>query len=745
MKYGAYLPRNILDDEDEIGARVDAALGIAPTVTEDDPDAAPITSPVEEFVYRSPIPREAPDRAMTPGLSARGMPQAPPVDSVPGGFSPMETGYAPRREQPMRAVPASVARDVERRTIAAQPAAPAPQAPATPAPAQARPEGIVDPWEAVTAPAAAPSAPTDDTAPITASQQATEADDSDDAPVARPVAMPASTAMPGDENKRAKLRSSDAFGATQDEQSQLADAQHGDQRSDRWRRALQGIGGIVGVLGAAAGNGGMAGLGMASMMGARSVRPHNERTDAVREQIAARVAAAQGERQYMDTQDERAAASARQASQDARQATLDEANLGLVQARTQAQQSAVEDDAFERASAAGDAAGMREAIRATVNGLNDNSGLANQWRAMVSSPEFDQMSSQSLRDFQGTIGQLVNNRRSGLLSGGGGTGPRQALDGAGNIVNIPGRPAQRGQGAPPAATGAPVAAGEAIPVQAPTRPARAGRPRAAAVPAVADTPENRAVAQAEDPVLSAIMRRHPDMSLSEAIIVRGAAIEYGLTPANVDTPDGQMIVAARLQAYREGGSHDQTEALREAGSAAASRLNPTRLAQGLDQRVWNRVSVAMTRAHEEAVAPYVQAASALRRAIANHRSPADRARIVAAMHGDARAAAAMGVPNLQAMIAAGNEAYGRQQSGAAISQSEWQQFRTILGQGSSWASPEVALNAFNNMIGMGRNMVDGRALQGGGTPAYAEEFWRQRRAIAEAREARLHPNGRPRR
>src|SRR6185436_6217049 len=158
----------------------------------------------------------------------------------------------------------------------------------------------------------------------------------------------------------------------------------------------------------------------------------------------------------------------------------------------------------------------------------------------------------------------------------------------------------------------------------------------------------------------------------------------------------------------------------------ARRLNPHRTDQTLDQARMRALEPQLARIHRE-IQPFLPVRGALQHAIATHgRTPEGRARIVAAIQGNDALAATLGLSGLRRLVQYGNETFGRNQSGAAISQSEWEGFRSLLGQGSVLNGPEDVVDALSTLIDVGESNLT--ALGVGG---YADEFRRQIRLSME--------------
>lgn len=348
--------------------------------------------------------------------------------------------------------------------------------------------------------------------------------------MAAPARAQSAPQLPRDEDPVAQPRMSKAarrpidasqFGPSEDEARQLQDAQRGDLRADRARRAMSTIGAILRPLA-----GVIPGIGIVSQMASGSadaVRPHNERQDGVREQIAERLRSTGAMRAYEDQQNQQASQAQRQSQQDARQAMLDEANLGLTRERTGAieDQRAREEIAATLAEGArtGNIAAARGTLRARVNAIQHPATRA-AWQATLDEMLRSEDPDQLLRQTDDAAATDMRRGGQGAGGSGGGGGDTIVVDAQGR-VHVRRAPRDRGDGAPRPLPG---------PVPAPT-------PDAAPLPA--DAPLNT-----DDPgaVESWMQRTLNRAGLDDADTIFGHMLEWRRAP----TDSARSAVLARV-------------------------------------------------------------------------------------------------------------------------------------------------------------------------------------------------------
>jgi hypothetical protein len=488
------------------------------------------------------------------------------------------------------------------------------------------------------------------------------------------------------------------FGATAEEQRRLQQARRMERGARITQAVMQGLGGIVGMAGLASGNVGAGAAGAAISGASRGLNALQGRSQEIQGDIDTRLASEGAERTYNDQQAAGQQASQRQAMQDQRQATLDEANLGLTRARTEDLAAERANNEFEQAALQGNAQGMRAAIRSRISAVQ-HEGTRQGWSTLASEgSELDQMTDlDALRSVLDNVAR-TDIRRGGQGAGGSGGGGGPTVDAMGNPVAARRHGSGGGSGSGPLAS--------------PTAP------------------------EAVDPILARMRQVRPDLSYDDSILLRAYAMENGVTAGNVGTVNGTGILQSVLSEYDAASPHDRVSMFRTARNRLSRDLNPERLSNTVDPIIYtNRIAPKMAEV-QSAINPFIAARGALARAIRTAGStPQGAIQLRAALNGDAATAQALGVPNLNSMMALGDETYGRAQSGAAISPSEWANFRRILGHGTVFNDPSVALTALDRMIALGEGLIDDRGAVGG-SPAYAAEFRRQRRLAAEARRSR---------
>lgn len=694
---------------------------------DDDLPYIPLDLDESEYTFQAPRiePREFP---------ARGEAYGTPAPSL-GGFAPrtapgfqsdgrMSVRGTARFGEHLRRTAEQALRNQPPASPSAPLASPPPAAQTAPGTTPQPPETQVAP-QAQQAPAVAPPGQGGQPPAQDAAEEAPLSSVPTEGGNMRPEAAPMLTPMADRARKFAEAPG--AFKPTGDEEARLADAQRLDDQGARRQRIARGILSGVGLLGAATGLNGLAGIGAAGLGATNAAsRAPNERTNRVREEIARRMQGMQAEREAANQAATREAQGIESQRQAARQSRLDDANVGLTNARAASEMQDAATSELERATAMGDAAGMRAAIRATVNGLNDDSGLVQQWRALVASPEFDGMQGESLRAFSGQVAQLANNRRAGVLEGGGGHGPSGRMVQDPNTLQMRWQPGSSGRSGTAAQPVAPT--GPAAPRRAPAgAPSSENTPSEGAVNEAASTPQ-------ADPRAVALNRVFPRLTPQERTIALGMMIDHGYTPEQLSDGRVQSVINAAVDRYRAAPAGAGDAQYGGAIEALARDIDPNRFGPGIDADIYRRTYSQKIEPMERDMAPLITVAQSLRRAIGRARTPDDQARLRAAISGNPAMAQMLGVPDLQAMLARGNEQYARERSGAAISPSEWESFRTQLGQGSVITNPQAIVNAFDQLIGLGRSHIDEVWTNAGG-PNYVNEYLRRREQAAANRRA----------
>ena len=503
-------------------------------------------------------------------------------------------------------------------------------------------------------------------------------------PEAAPMLMP--------ETDRAKkfARAPGAFGPNADEQNQLARAEALDQRSDRIRRALGGIGSILGILGAGAGSPGLASLGMATMAGGRSVSPHNERQDAVREQIARRMQSMQAERQaamQAAGQEQEQIASAREAE---RQGRLDEAQLGLTNARTDALRAEQEQAQLDSAIQSGNMDGARAIFRSIVGSLNDNSRVAQMARRFIASPQFATASAEDIQGYQELLRQWATSHHTGILSRGGGGGSTSSTwdPATGRFVDrrVGGRGVpeptlpptfeelqamqqQAAQEQPPAVA-APMPATQVAPA-----PRRASVPRRGApAPAQAGAP---APTDAATPPAAGTQVALP--SEDEQLVM--AARAAGIDP---NTSQGLAYIASLRQSLRSRDHAEQRAARETVRQGLLANATEGNLPPAIPRDEWRL----LTREADE----HAQHYAGMRPLLASVHG-ANPAQLSAALHGGAAMSRVAGASDLRAEIGAFLNRYFHDFGGANITPEERERYMTAFASDSIVIDPAAFTRA----------------------------------------------------
>ncbi len=550
---------------------------------------------------------------------------------------------------------------------------------------------------------------------------------------AQPDTAPQNKGLPG-------LAGFDPFGTTADESKALERAGTFDRRMGIARGAMQLLGGLGGIVGGATGVQGIGAVGQGLSAGGSA--PIDSMRDTVQGRITQRQAQDMRRMQYGQAQEDRAAEqSDREANRAIRQASA-ESNAAVDRARVAQLETATRQAQNEMDAVGADAAAARNIVRHFAQGLNDNSGQAQQLRQAVNSPEFEGASAQTAREVLARYTQLAGTRHSGMLTGGGGGGSQQLVtdaDGTPRWVTVGGR--GRSGGNAPAAP-LPVSNGTAEPAAAPiVRPrASGGAPRPVPAPVVAPAPILGAPGGSET-----IISAQTDPQWLQEVFVR----QFG--PDFMDNPNARTGYQGYLrQLTARDGSREQV--LRAITTDAMTRArNPDAIVPPEHQPQYNAVAGRMGEAERKYIVPYVGIQANLRNAFNSVRAIPDltsraaaEANLFAALHGSATAAAAFdramnthAATALASGIARARNSFGRAESGAAINQGEWELFDRILGHASSLNDAEDLTTGLQGLINRGEAEIQSIGDQSGLAPGVAYDYWtRQHAAAAEARRAR---------
>lgn len=498
------------------------------------------------------------------------------------------------------------------------------------------------------------------------------------------------------------------YGTTPDDVVALGRASDQDRRRRIGRGILGTVGALAGILGAATGRVGLGALGSTAFAGAGGLRPDRRQTlqaeiDARNDRLQAgddAAAAASLAQRQMDLAEQR---SAQEAANAARRGALAErqaeADIALDEARVAQLQQEAGIEALNRAALDGDTEAQRNILRALVNGLNDNSPLADNLRAAVNDPSFDGASLETLNQMQEDVTRLAATRHTRLITGGGGGGGTRVVTdpttGLTRLITVGGRSAPAGAAARPSA------------------PARPAAPRPAAAPAPSD-------AQTPDPELAALAAAYPGLTGPEFDIARAEMMRRRLSIEDLQTPAGQGVIRAAVNAYRQAASAGQATMLQGAGDVYASQVGgDVPMPPTVNPRVFAQVVRPMIDVYQGWVQPFDRARAALREA---REAGASEAAIRIALQGGnndalARVATAQMMPalrRLKTQAALMGELFGREQSGAAISESEWSQFRNILGTQNIYLTGSDQFEQTMRDLGQyGRSLVENRATPAG--------------------------------
>jgi hypothetical protein len=523
-------------------------------------------------------------------------------------------------------------------------------------------KSLTDPW-ADTAPmtfdqqvAAAPRASTashagavfgldDDEGPVAGTGQAVSASgpDQPSAPRPQPFAPPDTSPAP-----TPNAAPNSMFSATDAEATRLANARKRERNARIAQAIMAGLGGVMGIAGAASGNKGLGAAGVAISGGSRGLNAAQGRSAEVQGDIDRRMAGEQAQQGYNDQQAAATAAGQRQQQQDQRQATMDEANLGLTQARTEDLNAERANSEFEQAALQGNAQGMRAAIRSRIAAVQ-HEGTRQGWGNLAASgSELDQMT-----DLDGLRSILDNVARTDIRRGGQGAGGSGGGRSDDTWVADPNHPnggyMQRGRARSGGGSGSAPndSAGPSTQVQAPS----------GAAPAA-----GRALPTGDERL--ALLARYRGIDLnSEA---------------------GQAWLASTRERLNEGSSHEAEVMRNDIITATERASDGTGLPLQIDRAEWRDLT---RRADEHAqqvtrISPVVGVLSG-----------ASDAQIAAALHGGPALRRVAGAADLHSSIWRYMNAYYSAMGGANITANELERYRDAFASGSAINDPQAFVRA----------------------------------------------------
>lgn len=679
------------DDAIDIDQLVrDAASGVqadararrtdTPDLTGGDDDLPYIPLDLDESEYTFQAPRIEPRE-----FPARGEPYGTPAPSL-GGFAPrtapgfqsdgrMSVRGTARFGEHLRRTAEQALRNQPPASPSAPLASPPPAAQTAPGTTPQPPETQVAP-QAQQAPAVAPHGQGGQPPAQDAAEEAPLSSVPTEGGNMRPEAAPMLTPMADRARKFAEAPG--AFKPTGDEEARLADAQRLDDQGARRQRIARGILSGLGLLGAATGLNGLAGIGAAGLGATNAAsRAPNERTNRVREEIARRMQGMQAEREAANQAATREAQGIESQRQAARQSRLDDANIALTEARTEAAQAEQAQTQMEAEIERGNINGARGIFRSFVGSLNSDAEAAQMARQFIASPDFANATADDLRNYGSRLAMLANNRHSGLLTrGGGGHGQTvSAYDPTtGGFVDrrVGGGQRREAPTLPPTyeelqalqAAQPPMEAPAPAPVATPA-PRRGGggggAPRAAAAPAA--SPASTPATGNQVPLPT------EDESLLMAVRARGI---------DPNTTEGLAYAASLRRALQSSDEPTARAADAEIRSALAESAQDDGIPPGVPRDEWRQ---RVTQAEDHA-----NSFNALRPLLRTLHS-ASPAQITAALHGGAAMARVAGASALRRRIFGYYNSYYHHFGGANITPSEAERYQNAFGADSIAVDP----------------------------------------------------------
>lgn len=541
------------------------------------------------------------------------------------------------------------------------------------------------------------------------------------------------------------------YALTDKERDRMSRAQRSDRNLGIATEIFRGLGSLAQLGTAAAGNTAAAtGIGQ----GMSGLQPWDNRVSArVGEDIergrAERVQAYEQQR----AEEERAAAAALQAEDRAMRQQQAASRMAVDEARIQQMQADMSRQINDAAANGASADALRGLIRANVLGLPRNHPFGMRWMDVIQSPEFAAADVDTLRAIDHRIGSLMSTHAfqegrgisavggggpylgavPGLAvpTGGGGGGPRRVQT-IGDLMAAGGAPAP--------VPGAP------MPAPMPEAPRGGGGARR---PVAAPAPVAAPPAPAGPNALPDLSQYGIEATNQAEYVSALAALERGgrrFSDEEIRTnPRLQLALATNIMAMRERNAGRRADLQRSAEdimrNAAGENISPD------EQPLYTAVSTRANQVHNDLVVKFAAPLRALEHAIRvrdqHPRGSADYVRldamIRAALGGNGRVRSLAPLATLGNAVARMREDFGRGQSGAAISDSEWAGFDNIMNVGSFLTDPDVTMRSIRAMYDRAVNIRDSRFSEGT-RPEQATRFadnWRATRsALNAARTAR---------
>lgn len=543
--------------------------------------------------------------------------------------------------------------------------------------------------------------------------------------------------LPGIDTPAEPVRKSapNPYELTADERARLARAERSDRNINIARTIFGGLSGLTQMGLGAAGN-----VGAASGVG-QAMSGYQPMQSAVSDRVSQRIDRDRTQRvqaaQYDQQQRQAAAEAERQATLDALRAQGMQSDIALDQARIAQMQQEQTRQLDEMAANGASADAMRALIRSNVYALPRNNPFAMEWLRAINDPSFAQADVETLRAFDHRIGSMMSThafqegRGISAVSTGGGPYLGNVPGLAGPTTTIRRPPQTIGemvaqqqaaeQGQAPVPGGVPMPGPTAMPpAPAPARGAggvaRAARPAApTAQPPTAPT--------------SAALGALPDLSQygvqatnqSEYVAALAALERSGRRFTDEEiraNPRVQLALATQILAMRERNAGRRADLQRNAEdimrTAAGEQISPD------EQQLYARVSERANAVHNEVVTMFSAPLRALSRALEvrdqHPRGSAEYIRldgmIRAAIVGNGSVRSLAPLASLGSVMNRMEEDFGRERSGAAISATEWVNFRNILNTEAFFTDPEVTLRGLRALYDRAINVRNSRFSEG---------------------------------
>ncbi len=537
---------------------------------------------------------------------------------------------------------------------------------------------------------------------------------------------------PVDPRRRAKM-----FGPapiyTEDEEQQIQHAGELDARRERAQRIVAGIGGGLGLLGAITGSDTLLNMGEGAAQSTTAIRTDaQERARARAEQRRVREQGGIDRENALVNADNEAM---RQDASDQMRMQAAQSDAAVNEARVAEMQREAQASELEQAARNGNAEGFRRFIRGRAEAIQ-HSGTHDPILDAVMDPTFQNINDPDL--LRGMLNSIdaVDRRKGGQGAGGSGGSERTVTDPRTGITTTV-RSGGGGQQQRPAPTGTPTPG-----APRPGRP-RPGAPSAAptgtAPDAAAPAPEQQYLDE-----LRVMTEAYPDLRDGEFDIARTAVMRNRLSISDLTSPDtrrraaAQGVVRTAIQRYRAGTDATRERMQQQAQSTYATQVGgDVVMPETVDPVVFAPMAQRAEPVYQEYVAPFLQARRSLEAA---RRAGVGEAGILLALQGanndsianfvrergirDPNAARAL--QRLKNSAALMREMYGRTQSGAAISPTEWSQFQNIMGMNHLYLNGSAQFQAaMEDLEQNGRRVVSSRFTPAGEHARdYASYFYR---------------------